>query len=459
LFARKKFKKIFSLFFSVTLTVYNPDVTRISPMSTSKSTQLYRRALEKIPGGVNSPVRAWKAVGGAPKFVRCGRGSHIIDADEKQYIDFVGSWGPLILGHANGNVLRSLKEVAKRGTTFGAPTESEVKLAEIVCRLVPSIQKIRLVNSGTEATMSTLRLARAYTKRTKIVKFDGCYHGHADGLLVKAGSGVATLGLPDSPGVPPGFARETLVATFNDVGSVESLFNRHGKSIAAVIVEPVCGNMGVIPPAPIFLSSLRRITRNHGALLIFDEVITGFRVALGGAQEIYGIQSDLTCLGKILGGGLPLAAFGGRREIMDLLAPEGPVYQAGTLSGNPLAVAAGLTTLELLSRPGIYKALEARGKTLQEGFEEVLGKYHMRATINRIGSMMTLFFGVEKVRNAAEARECDREVFARFFHGMLKRGIYMPPAPFEAVFLSLAHTAADLAKTIAAFDQWVAVET
>jgi glutamate-1-semialdehyde 2,1-aminomutase len=459
LFARKKFKKIFSLFFSVTLTVYNPDVTRISPMSTSKSTQLYRRALEKIPGGVNSPVRAWKAVGGAPKFVRCGRGSHIIDADEKQYIDFVGSWGPLILGHANGNILRCLKQVAKRGTTFGAPTESEVKLAETVCRLVPSIQKIRLVNSGTEATMSTLRLARAYTKRTKIVKFDGCYHGHADGLLVKAGSGVATLGLPDSPGVPPGFARETLVATFNDVGSVERLFNRHGKSIAAVIVEPVCGNMGVIPPAPAFLSSLRRITRNHGALLIFDEVITGFRVALGGAQEIYGIQSDLTCLGKILGGGLPLAAFGGRREIMDLLAPEGPVYQAGTLSGNPLAVAAGLTTLELLSRPGIYKALEARGKTLQEGFEEVLGKYHMRATINRIGSMMTLFFGVEKVRNAAEARECDREVFARFFHGMLKRGIYMPPAPFEAVFLSLAHTAADLAKTVAAFDQWVAVET
>jgi glutamate-1-semialdehyde 2,1-aminomutase len=459
LFARKKFKKIFSLFFSVTLTVYNPDVTRISPMSTSKSTQLYRRALEKIPGGVNSPVRAWKAVGGTPKFVRCGRGSHIIDADEKQYIDFVGSWGPLILGHANGNILRCLKQVAKRGTTFGAPTESEVKLAETVCRLVPSIQKIRLVNSGTEATMSALRLARAYTRRTKIIKFDGCYHGHADGLLVKAGSGVATLGLPNSPGVPPGFARETLVATFNNVGSVERLFNRHGKSIAAVIVEPVCGNMGVIPPTPIFLSSLRRITRNHGALLIFDEVITGFRVALGGAQEIYGIQSDLTCLGKILGGGLPLAAFGGRREIMDLLAPEGPVYQAGTLSGNPLAVAAGLTTLELLSRPGIYKALDARGKTLQEGFEEVLGKYHMRATINRIGSMMTLFFGVEKVRNAAEARECDREVFARFFHGMLKRGIYMPPAPFEAVFLSLAHTGADLAKTIAAFDQWVAVET
>jgi glutamate-1-semialdehyde 2,1-aminomutase len=457
LFARKKFKKIFSLFFSVTLTVYDPDVTRISPMSTSRSTQLYKRALEKIPGGVNSPVRAWKAVGGAPKFVRCGRGSHIIDADQKQYIDFVGSWGPLILGHANGNILRCLKQVAKRGTTFGAPTEDEVKLAETVCRLVPSIKKIRLVSSGTEATMSALRLARAYTRRTKIIKFDGCYHGHADGLLVKAGSGVATLGLPDSPGVPRGFARETLVATFNDVGSVERLFSRQG--IAAVIVEPVCGNMGVIPPEPAFLTFLRKITCDHGALLIFDEVITGFRVALGGAQELYGIQPDLTCLGKILGGGLPLAAFGGKREIMDLLAPEGPVYQAGTLSGNPLAVAAGLTTLTLLSRPGVYKSLEIRGARLQTGFEEVLRKYHMRATINRIGSMMTLFFGVERVRNAAEARKCDREAFARFFHGMLKRGIYMPPAPFEAAFLSLAHTAADLAMTIAAFDQWVAAET
>jgi glutamate-1-semialdehyde 2,1-aminomutase len=307
--------------------------------------------------------------------------------------------------------------------------------------------------------MSALRLARAYTQRTKIIKFDGCYHGHVDGLLVKAGSGVATLGLPDSPGVPRGFARETLVAAFNDMDSVERLFDRHAKDIAAVIVEPVCGNMGVIPPAPTFLTSLRRITRAHGALLIFDEVITGFRVALGGAQEIYGIQPDLTCLGKILGGGLPLAAFGGNRRIMDLLAPQGPVYQAGTLSGNPLAVGAGLTTLELLSRPGIYEVLEFRGKKLQEGFEEVLRKYSMRATINRIGSMMTLFFGVDEVRDAAEARKCDRRRFARFFHGMLKRGIYMPPAPFEAAFLSLAHTAADLRKTIAAFSQWVAEET
>jgi glutamate-1-semialdehyde 2,1-aminomutase len=395
-------------------------------------------------------------VGGTPKLIRSGEGSHITDIDGTTYVDFVGSWGPLILGHANPRIVRRLERVAKSGTTFGALTEAEVKLAEVVCRLVPSIEKIRLVNSGTEATMSAIRLARAYTQRTRIVKFDGCYHGHADGLLVKAGSGVATLGLPDSPGVPRGYARETLVATFNDSASVETLFKRHSKSVAALIVEPVCGNMGVIPPASGFLNFLRKITRSYGTLLIFDEVITGFRVKLGGAQELYGIAPDLTCLGKILGGGLPLAAFGGRRKIMNLLAPEGPVYQAGTLSGNPLAVAAGLTTLALLSRPGTYEALETRGKKLQEGLERVIGKSRMKATVNRIGSMMTLFFGVERVRNAAEARTCDRQMFARFFHGMLDRGIYMPPAPFETAFISLAHTATDLTKTIAAFDHWAA---
>jgi glutamate-1-semialdehyde 2,1-aminomutase len=451
--------EIFFLVFLAKLTVRDSDATRISVMSTRNSTHLFRRAIKKIPGGVNSPVRAWKAVGGTPRFIRLGRGAHIIDADNLPYIDFVGSWGPLILGHANGNILRSLREVAKKGTTFGAPTEGEVKLAEMVCRLVPSIQKIRLVNSGTEAAMSALRLARAYTRRTKIIKFDGCYHGHADGLLVKAGSGVATLGLPDSPGIPRAFAKETLLAAFNDVGSVERLFNRYDKHIAAVIVEPICGNMGVIPPEPTFLSSLRRITRSAGTVLIFDEVITGFRVALGGAQELYGIHPDLTCLGKILGGGLPLAAFGGKREIMDLLAPEGPVYQAGTLSGNPLAVATGLTTLELLSRPGVYMALENSGKDLQVGFEEALKRHHVPATINRVGSMMTVFFGVERVRNAAEARQCNGEVFARFFHCMLKQQIYMPPAPFEAAFLSLAHTRADLVRTIAAFNQWLAAES
>jgi len=427
-------------------------------MATRRSTQLYRRALRKIPGGVNSPVRAWKAVGGVPKFIGRGKGPYIIDVDKNKYIDFVASWGPLILGHANRSVLRQLEQAAKNGTTFGAPTEGEIKLAEAVCRLVPSIQKLRLVSSGTEATMSAIRLARAYTHRSKVIKFDGCYHGHSDGLLVRAGSGVATLGLPDSPGIPRGFARETLVATFNDLGSVEKLFYRYSKSIAAVIVEPVCGNMGVILPAPTFLSSLRKITRRHRTLLIFDEVITGFRLALGGAQQLYDIQPDLTCLGKVMGGGLPLAAFGGQRKIMDLLAPEGPVYQAGTLSGNPIGVAAGLATLSLLSRQGTYEALEARGRKLQDGFEDVLRKHHIPATINRIGSMMTIFFGVEKVRNAAEARKCDRKLFARFFHGMLKRGIYVPPAPFEAAFVSLAHTKVDLDRTIAAFDQWAAGE-
>ena len=427
-------------------------------MATRRSTQLYRRALRKIPGGVNSPVRAWKAVGGVPKFIGRGKGPYIIDVDKNKYIDFVASWGPLILGHANRRVLRQLEQAAKNGTTFGAPTEGEIKLAEAVCRLVPSIQKLRLVSSGTEATMSAIRLARAYTHRSKVIKFDGCYHGHSDGLLVRAGSGVATLGLPDSPGIPRGFARETLVATFNDLGSVEKLFYRYSKSIAAVIVEPVCGNMGVILPAPTFLSSLRKITRRHRTLLIFDEVITGFRLALGGAQQLYDIQPDLTCLGKVIGGGLPLAAFGGQRKIMDLLAPEGPVYQAGTLSGNPIGVAAGLATLSLLSRQGTYEALEARGRKLQDGFEDVLRKHHIPATINRIGSMMTIFFGVEKVRNAAEARKCDRKLFARFFHGMLKRGIYVPPAPFEAAFVSLAHTKVDLDRTIAAFDQWAAGE-
>jgi glutamate-1-semialdehyde 2,1-aminomutase len=428
-------------------------------MTTNKSARLYKQAIEKIPGGVNSPVRAWKAVGGAPKFIVRGKGSYVIDADKNKYIDFVGSWGPLILGHAHPTILDRLEAAAKKGTTFGAPTEAEVKLATTVCRLIPSIHKLRLVNSGTEATMSAVRLARAYTRRTKIIKFDGCYHGHSDSLLVKAGSGVATLALPDSPGVPRGFARETLVATFNDVGSVEQLFSRYGKSIAAIIVEPVCGNMGVIPAAPTFLTALRKMTRDHGVVLIFDEVITGFRVGLGGAQNLYAIKPDLTCLGKILGGGLPLAAFGGRRDIMNMLAPEGPVYQAGTLSGNPLAVAAGLATLALLCRPGTYQTLEERARRLQDGCQDVLRKHHISGTVNRVGSMMTLFFGVDSVTDAADARKCDRKRFARFFQGMLKRGIYWPPAPFEAAFVSLSHTARDVDRTIAAFERWAAEET
>jgi glutamate-1-semialdehyde 2,1-aminomutase len=324
---------------------------------------------------------------------------------------------------------------------------------------MPSVEMLRMVSSGTEATMSALRLARAYTGRSKIIKFDGCYHGHSDGLLVKAGSGVATLGLPDSPGVPSAFANETLIAKYNDVDSVASLFARYYGQIAAVIVEPVCGNMGVIPPATGFLPGLRKLTRNHDALLIFDEVITGFRVALGGAQALYRVKPDLTCLGKILGGGLPLAAFGGKRRIMGLLAPGGPVYQAGTLSGNPLAVSAGLTTLRLLSRRSTYGLLEALGGELEDGYRKSLATCDIRATINRVGSMLTLFFGVDRVRDADDARNSDRRQFARYFHGMLRRGVYLPPAPFEAAFVSLAHSSTDIRKVIAAFDSWAREET
>ena len=426
----------------------------ISPVM-NKSAEIFHRALKKIPGGVNSPVRAWKSVGGEPVIIRRGRGSHIVDEDGKRYIDFVGSWGPLILGHAHPKVVQVVKRRARNGFTFGAPTEAEVELAETVAGIFPSIQSLRTVSSGTEATMTAIRLARAYTGRRKIIKFDGCYHGHSDGLLVKAGSAVATLGLPDSPGVPPGFARETLVAGYNDIASVSRIFTAHAESIAAVIVEPVCGNMGVIPPQPGFLSALRKITQKNGALLIFDEVITGFRVALGGAQEIFRVQPDLTCLGKILGGGFPLAAFGGRRKIMDLLAPAGPVYQAGTLSGNPIAVSSGLTTLNLLRRRGTYEKLEEKSRRLEAGFREILDRHRTTAAINRVGSMMTLFFGVDRVRNAGDARRCDRSKFADFFHGMLKRKIYLPPAPFEAMFVSLAHTQSDLDTTIRAFKDWM----
>jgi len=420
----------------------------------SVSSKIFTRAKRKIPGGVNSPVRAWKAVGGTPLYIARGKGSYIYDDHGKRYIDFVGSWGPLILGHAQPKIIQALKQTAARGTTFGAPIASEVELAEMVSELMPSIEKLRLVSSGTEATMSAIRLARAFTKRSKLIKFDGCYHGHSDGLLVKAGSGVATLGLPDSPGVPAGYARETLTAKYNDIQSLQNLFSQHGKNIAAVIVEPICGNMGVILPQPSFLATLRKMTKRHGALLIFDEVITGFRVALGGAQQIFKVKPDLTCLGKVLGGGLPLAAFGGRRMIMDQLAPVGPVYQAGTLSGNPLAVVAGLTTLKLLSRSGTYDELAAKGKRLEDGFRCILAKYRVKAAINRMGSMMTLFFGVDLVSNPDDARKSDRAMFANYFHAMLKRGIYLPPAPFEAIFISLAHSTADIDKTISAFEEW-----
>jgi len=422
----------------------------------SRSKIFFARALKAIPGGVNSPVRAWQSVGGSPLFISRAKGSYIFDADNRKYIDFVGSWGPMILGHANAKVIHAIARRAANGTSFGAPTLGEVELAELVSQCVPSIEKLRLVSSGTEATMSAIRLARAFTQRTKLIKFDGCYHGHSDSLLVRAGSGVATLGLPDSPGVPASVARDTLTARYNDLHSVQKIFDRYGEAIAAVIVEPVCGNMGVIPPEANFLAGLRALTRRHGAVLIFDEVITGFRLALGGAQQLYQVEPDLTCLGKILGGGLPMAAFGGRRQIMDQLAPRGPVYQAGTLSGNPVAVAAGTETLHLLARRGCYDSLEGKGRRLANGLTDVIRKRGIPATINRVGSMLTLFFGLDSVASAEEARRCDRKQFARFFHGMLTRGVYLPPAPFEAWFISMAHSNADLDRTISAFDDWAA---
>jgi glutamate-1-semialdehyde 2,1-aminomutase len=404
-------------------------------------------------------VRAWKAVGGSQRFIARGGGSRIYDVDGREYIDFVCSWGPLILGHAHPKVTAAVQRVLAGGTSFGAPTSLEVELAEVVTQRVPSIKKLRLVSSGTEATMSALRLARGFTQRHRIVKFDGCYHGHVDALLARSGSGVASFSLPDSAGVPPAIAAETSVVAFNDIAALESLFAQYPESIAAVIVEPICGNMGVIPPAPGFLERLAGITRKHGALLIFDEVITGFRVSAGGAQQIFKLRPDLTCLGKIIGGGLPLGAFGGRTEIMDLLAPEGPVYQAGTLSGNPLAVAAGLATLKELSRRGTYKKLEEKGKKVEDGFRNVLRAHRIPGVINRQGSMLTLFFGVERVRNADDARRSDKERFARFFHGMLERGVYWPPSQFEAAFVSLAHSLSDIDKTVQAFGSWARKES
>ncbi len=423
-----------------------------------RSREWFERAVKRIPGGVNSPVRAWKAVGGAPRFVASGGGARIVDVDGESYIDFVGSWGPLILGHAHPEIVAAIEAAAKDGTSFGAPTPLEVELAEAVVERFPSVEKLRLVSSGTEATMSAIRVARAYTRRSRIVKFDGCYHGHVDALLARAGSGVASLALPDSAGVPPAFAAETAVAPFNDRAAVEALFAAGGDSIAAVIVEPVCGNMGVIAPAPGFLDFLRNITEKNGALLIFDEVITGFRVARGGAQELFNIRPDLTCLGKILGGGLPLGAFGGRADIMDMLAPEGPVYQAGTLSGNPLAVAAGLAMLHALGRPGVYEKLEALSARFQRGLEAALKSRRVAGIVARQGSMLTLFFGLERVRDAEEARGADRERFARFFHGMLARGFYWPPSQFEAAFVSLAHSEEEIDRAVAAFDDWAAAE-
>ena len=411
-------------------------------MNLTRSQQLFERAKLSIPGGVNSPVRAYRSVGGTPPFITRGEGSHIFDADGNEYIDYIGSWGPLILGHRHPAILDALNEAMCRGTSFGAPTEQEIELAETVRDMVPSVEMVRLVNSGTEATMSALRVARGFTKRDLTLKFEGCYHGHVDSLLVKAGSGVATLGLPDSPGVPKGFSDTTLTAPFNDIAAVEQIFAAHKGKIAAVIVEPVCGNMGCIPPLSGFLEALRRITAADDSLLIFDEVMTGFRVAPGGAQQIYNIKPDLTTLGKVIGGGLPIAAYGGRRDIMEQVAPSGAVYQAGTLSGNPLAVSAGLAALrELKDHPEIYARLNRLTGLLAASAPDNI-------TANRVGSMMTWFFTDQAVTDAASARFSNSTRFAKFFHAMLERGVYLPPSQYEALFVSAAHSDADIARTI-----------
>ena len=410
-------------------------------MNAGQSEALFKRAQTVIPGGVNSPVRAFRGVGGTPRFIARGDGSHIWDVDGNEYIDYVCSWGPLVTGHRPKPVIDAIASVLEIGTSFGAPTGREVELAELIIDAVPSIEMVRLVNSGTEAGMSVLRVARGFTGRDLIVKFEGCYHGHVDSLLVKAGSGIATLGLPDTVGVPRAFAETTIAVPFNDLDAVESTFRTHGDKIAAVIVEPVCGNMGCVLPLPGFLEGLRRITQQRGALLIFDEVMTGFRLTRGGAQQLFGITPDLTMLGKIIGGGLPMAAYGGRADVMQTVAPAGPVYQAGTLSGNPVAVTAGIAMLQYLeSNPGVYATLEGLTRELTENLPAGVH-------VNRIGSMHTLFFQEGPVRNYEEAKRSNTETFGRFFHHLLDRGVYFPPSQFESGFLSSAHTAQDIAYT------------
>ena len=419
-------------------------------MELKRSKQLLEQARQVIPGGVNSPVRAFRAVGGEPPFISRGYGPYLWDVDDNRYIDYVLSWGPLILGHANEDVVQALAGAAARGTSYGAPTELEIELAELVIDMVPGVEMVRFVNSGTEATMSALRLARAFTGREKIVKFEGNYHGHGDMLLVQAGSGVATLGLPDSPGVPAGAAQDTLTAPFNDLTAVEALFDRFPEQIAAVIVEPVAGNMGVIPPVDGFLPGLREVTRRHGALLIFDEVMTGFRVALGGAQALYGVDPDLTTLGKVIGGGLPVGAYAGKREIMETVAPAGPMYQAGTLSGNPLAMTAGLVTLRELRKPGVFDAIVARTEELCSGIGVAAQAAGVPVHQAQVGTMFCTFFTDEPVTDYASAKKSNTAAFGRFFQAMLEAGVYLAPSQFEAGFTSTAHTSDVIDATVEA---------
>ncbi|MCH7499929.1 MAG: glutamate-1-semialdehyde 2,1-aminomutase [Nitrospinae bacterium] len=419
-------------------------------MKRTRSESLFQTAQQYIPGGVNSPVRAFKAVGGNPLFIVKGKGARITDADGNEFIDYVASWGPLIFGHAHPQIVEAVSQQAQLGTSFGAPTELEIELAQKVAEAVPSIETVRLVSSGTEATLSALRLARGFTGRDKIVKFEGCYHGHGDSLLVKAGSGVLSLGLPDCPGIVNDLAKKTLTLPYNDINAVEELFSSLGKEIACLIVEPIAGNMGVVPPQPGFLEVLRKVTAKSGTLLIFDEVITGFRVAFGGAQKLYGVSPDLTCLGKIIGGGLPVGAYGGKKEIMDHIAPTGAVYQAGTLSGNPLAVTAGIEMLNLLSQPGVYDDLEKKSERLCHGFKENVKQAGVTATFTRVGSMFSMFFTDQEIVSFESVKTSDTHLFKRYFNAMLEEGIYIAPSQFEAGFMSAVHTDEDIDATLAA---------
>jgi len=417
------------------------------------SKRLFKQAQRYLPGGVDSPVRAFKAVGGTPLFIKRGQGSRLYDEDGNEFIDYVGSWGPLILGHAHPRVVKAIKKAAEYGSSFGAPTELETKLAKLICEAMPSIEMIRFVNSGTEATMSAIRLARAFTGRNKVLKFAGCYHGHSDGLLAKAGSGMATLGIPSSPGVPAAVTADILVAPYNNVEAAEKLFMQFAADIAAVIVEPIAGNMGVVLPQPGFLERLRSLTRQYGALLIFDEVITGFRVAYGGAQQLYKVVPDLTCLGKIIGGGLPVGGYGGRREMMEMVAPSGPVYQAGTLAGNPLAMTAGIETITVLKESSAYRELEKKAALLAKGIMKAANKAGANMQLPRVGSMFTVFFVTDPVTDYETATRADTKQYAKFFHQMLSNGIYFPPSQFEAAFVSTAHTHKDIQSTVDAAER------
>jgi glutamate-1-semialdehyde 2,1-aminomutase len=420
----------------------------------SKSHEQFIQAQKFIPGGVNSPVRAFRGVGGEPVFIEHASGAYLFDTDGKRYIDYVGSWGPMILGHAQPDVIKAVHEAVDKGLSYGAPTEIETQMAQKVCEIVPSMDLVRMVNSGSEATMSAIRLARGFTGRDIIVKFEGCYHGHADSLLVKAGSGALTLGIPSSPGVPAALAAHTLTLEYNNIDEVQKVFAEKGADIACIIVEPVAGNMNCIPPLPDFLETLREVCDVHGCVLIFDEVMTGFRVGLGGAQSVYNVTPDLTCLGKVIGGGMPVGAFGGKQEIMEHIAPLGPIYQAGTLSGNPIAMAAGLKTLELISAPGFYDDLAKKVATLTDGIVNAAQKAGVPMTANKVGGMFGLFMtDAEKVTNFAQVTKCDVEKFSQFFHAMLEAGVYLAPSAFEAGFVSAAHSDVDLAATIAAAEQ------